>query len=358
MRLPYFLIPLYAVLTSCGPHQLHEKEPLRLATAQPLREDTVLTRDYVGQIRSAQHIEIRALERGYVRNVSIDEGQLVKEGQDLFQVMPRLYEAELQKAQAEVDFAKIEYENTLKLQKDKVVAVSELNLAKAKLDKANAELALAQTHLDFTSLKAPFDGLSGRLEVRKGSLVEEGELLTTLSDNREVWVYFNVPETEYLEFQKNMRDEPSLQVKLQMANHELYDQPGKITAIEADFNNETGNIPFRATFPNPEGLLRHGQTGNIVIEVPVENALLIPQKATYEILDKRFVYIVDNKQQIHSREVSIEAEIPDLFLVKSGLEPQEQILLDGLRKVRDGDIIAPDTQSAQEVFASLQVYAE
>ena len=136
-----------------------------------------------------------------------------------------------------------------------------------------------------------------RFQVRLGSLLDEGELLTTLSDNSKMWVYFNVPEAEYLDYQTETKTKQDLKVQLLMANNKYFDQVGEIRTIEADFNNETGNIAFRATFPNPKGLLRHGETGNVVIRVPFKNALLIPQKATFEVLDKKYVYVIDEDKK-------------------------------------------------------------
>ena len=198
----------------------------------------------------------------------------------MFQIMPRLYQAELKRAEAEKEFARIEYENTKRLAETNVVAPNELALAQAKLDKAKAELALAQVHLDFTQVRAPFDGIMDHFHVREGSLVEEGELLTTLSDNHKMWVYFNVPEAEYLDYITTVSADSVIAARLLLANNRLFEYEGKVTTIEADFNNETGNIAFRATFPNPKGLLRHGETGSVLINTPLKSALLIPQKCT------------------------------------------------------------------------------
>src|SRR5690606_24857699 len=130
---------------------------------------------------------------------------------------------------------------------------------------------------------------------------------------------------------------------------------GKVETIEADFNNETGNIAFRAIFPNPDGLLRHGETGQGLMTLPLEHALLVPQKATFEILDKNFVFVVDEKGVVHQRPIAVTAELPQLYVVESGLEENERIVLDGLRKVRDGSVITPDYQKPAEVFAHLEV---
>src|SRR5215471_10123054 len=138
-----------------------------------------------------------------VQKIYVDEGQHIKQGQLMFQIMPLLYKAELQKAQAEANFAEIEYKNTLALTEQNIVSKNELAMAKAKFDKAKAELSLSQVHLKFTEIRAPFDGIMDRFQVRLGSLVDEGDLITTLSDNSKMWVYFNVPEAEYLNFRMN-----------------------------------------------------------------------------------------------------------------------------------------------------------
>src|SRR5678816_39100 len=151
---------------------------------------------------------------------------------------------------------------------------------------------------------------------RLGSLIDEGDLLTTLSDNSEMWVYFNVPEAEYLNYKSRTRQENLERVQLYMANNEYFKHPGVVKTIEADFNNETGNIAFRATFPNPDRLLRHGETGNIQMIIPLKQALIIPQKATFEVLEKRYVFVVDKNNVAHQREISITSELPDIYVVK------------------------------------------
>lgn len=344
--------------TSCNSKKEEKEEEIKFLVTSPLKTDTSIIRDYVCQIRSIQHIELRALEKGYLQNIYVDEGQFVKKGQLMFQIMPLIYNAELQKAQAEVNFVEIEYQNTKQLSEKNVVSPNELALAKAKLDKAKAELSLAQTHLQFTEIRAPFDGIMDHFQVRLGSLVDEGDLLTTLSDNSEMWVYFNVPEVEYLNYKTNSTKENLLKVNLKMANNQLFSHSGVVKTIEADFNNETGNIAFRATFPNPEGLLRHGETGNIQMTIPLKNAILIPQKATYEILEKKYVFVVDKNNVVHSREIIIESEMPDIYVVKSGLNENERILLEGIRKVSDNEKITYEYENPKTVLPKLKVYVE
>ncbi|MCS7003756.1 MAG: efflux RND transporter periplasmic adaptor subunit [Cytophagales bacterium] len=360
MKIPILLGSLMCVIfcIGCDSHSLHQ-ETVAYPVIYPARQDTSFFKEYVCQIHSFQHIEVRALEKGYLENIYVDEGQLVQKGQVLFKIMPLVYQAEVQKAEAELKFVEVEYLNTQQLAEKNIVSPNELALAKAKLEKAKAELALARTHLSFTEIRAPFSGIVGRFHARLGSLLDEGELLTTLSDNSKVWVYFNVPEVEYLDFVTNYKKDSLLKVKLQMANRKMFDYDGVVETIEADFDNETGNIAFRATFPNPKGILRHGETGNILMPVSLKKALLIPQKATFEILGKHYVFVVDKDDVVHMREISISNELPHLFVVSKGITEEDRILLEGLRKVKKGDKVMHYTVRLPEILQELrQLHAE
>lgn len=344
--------------TSCQTKKEEKQEETKFLVTNPVQKDTTITKEYVSQIHSIQHIELRAQERGYLEKIYIDEGQFVKKGQLLFQIMPKLYQAETQRAQAEADFAEIEYKNTKRLADSKVVAQNELAMAKAKLDKAKAELALTKVHLQFTEIRAPFDGIIDRFHVRLGSLVDEGDLLTNLSDNSKMWVYYNVPESEYLDYKAKLKGDSKPKVSLLMANGKMFDYPGIVETIEGEFNNETGNIAFRATFPNPKGLLRHGETGNVEMTVPLKNAILIPQKATFEVLDKKYVYVIDKNNTIKSREVKIAAELPHIFAISEGLSTGDKILLEGLRLVQENQKIEYKLEKPEYVLSHLELYAE
>ncbi|RNL87899.1 efflux RND transporter periplasmic adaptor subunit [Sinomicrobium pectinilyticum] len=360
MRKILMLTGLCALLchTSCNTEKEKKGEGTKYLATTPIRKDTLITKDYVAQVHSIQHIELRAQERGYLQNIYVDEGQFVKKGQLLFRIMPNLYQAELQKAEAEAEFAEIEYQNTKKLADSDVVAPNELAMAKARLNKAKAEMELSRVHLQFTEIRAPFDGIIDRFHVRLGSYLEEGELLTELSDNSKVWVYYNVTEAEYLDYMSKAEEDNQTAVNLLMANNRLFEQPGVVETIEADFDNETGNIPFRATFPNPKRLLRHGETGSILMEVPLKDVLIIPQKATFEVLSKKFVFVIDKDGRVRQREISIKAELPHLFIVDGGLSVNDKILLEGIRMVKDGEKIAYEVEKPKEVIANLDMYAE
>lgn len=325
---------------------------------RPLRTDTELVTDYVAQIRAVQHIEVRSQERGYVQGIFVDEGQVVPAGARMFQIMPMLYQAEVAKADAEAALTEIEFKNTKLLADRNIVSPNELALARAKLDRARAEVALAATHRALTEIRAPFRGIMGLFQVRKGSLVDEGDLLTTLSDNSAVWVYFNVSEREYLAYRAVPEAERPTEVQLVMADGNLFGQPGKVETIEADFNNETGAIAFRARFPNPDGLLRHGETGKVRMTTPLRDVVVIPQKATYDVLDKKYVFVVDDKNVARSRPIVIAAELPHIYVVQSGLGEGDRIVVEGLRKLREGRVIEVAYQDPKQVLAHLEVPAE
>jgi len=177
-----------------------------------------------------------------------------------------------------------------------------------------------------------------------------------------MWVYFNVPEARYLEYKAELDQKDSevhnLKIELELANGKIFPQPGKIGAIEADFNNTTGNISFRADFENPSSLLRNGQTGTILIHRELKNVVVIPQRATFEILDKRYAYVVDKDNVVHQRDITIDTVLEDIFVIDKGLDKGDKIILEGIRQVRDGDKIEYEFQAPEKVLSDLKYHAE
>lgn len=345
-------------LSGCHHAEAAQEQRPTVPVTTALKRSVTLTTDYVAQLRAVQHIEVRALERGYLQGVYVDEGQRLERGQKMFQLMPMLVQAEVAKAEAELDRSKIELTNTQLLADKSVVSPNELALAKANVARAQAQLNLAAAHRGLTELRAPFAGIMGRFHARLGSLIDEGDLLTTLSDNSTLWAYFNVSEAQYLDFVRAPGGGPGRPVSLVMANGERYEHPGRVETIEADFDNETGTIAFRAAFPNPSGLLRHGETGKVQLTTTLDGALVIAQQSTFEVLDKKFVYVVDAQGVVHSRPITVRAELPQLYVVSSGLDGTEHVLLDGLRKVHEGSLVHPVLRPPSEALSHLEVPSE
>jgi membrane fusion protein (multidrug efflux system) len=369
-----------------------KEERQEVVATRPVAKDVVTTQQYVCQIHSRRHIEVRALERGYLQEVNVQEGQSVKQGEVLFKIVPVLYQATLDTEMAHAEVERIRFNNTALLTRNSIVSNQELAMAKAELAKANAQVKKAQAELNFTTLRAPFDGIVDRQHEQLGSLVEEGDVLTTMSDNQVMWVYFNVPEARYLQYKAD-NEKDSLEIRLKLANGEIFAYPGKIGAIEADFNNETGNIAFRADFPNPDSLLRHGQTGTILIHRKLPGALVIPQRSTYEILAKKYVYVLEPETKqgaqggsgqaaekgdehaakqlekrgaeaakehgiVRQREISIQEEMDDIYVIKDGLKVTDKIIFEGVRQVRDGDEAAYELEPPEKILSHLKYHAE
>lgn len=333
----------------------------KIVVTSPIAMDITLTQQYVCQVHSRRHIDVCALESGYLKEILVNEGQTVQKGQSLFRILPTLYEARLDADMAEARLAQVEYDNNENLVSQNIVSPQELKLAKAKLAKALATVKLARAEMNFADIKAPFDGIVDRLHEQEGSLIEEGAMLTTMSDNSIMWVYFNVPEARYLAYQAAItsgQDQDNLKIQLRLANHQIFDQAGKIGAIEADFNNETGNIAFRADFENPNRLLRHGQTGTVLINQVEKDAVVIPQRATFEILAKKYAYVIDADKVVHQREIVIQNEKDDIFIIADGLKPGENIVLEGILQVRDGEKIEFEYESPESVMEHLKYHAE
>ncbi|PWN62369.1 efflux RND transporter periplasmic adaptor subunit [Chryseobacterium oncorhynchi] len=351
-------LSILLLAVSCNKKKEEKEEVTTYPVTSPVVMDTVINKEYVAQIQSVKNIEVRAQEKGFLEKIFVDEGQYVQAGQTLFRIMPKLYQAELLKAKAEVEQASIELKNASTLAGNNIVSKNEKAMAKAKLDAANAEMKLAQIHLSFTDIKAPFSGIINRIPLKLGSLVDEGDLLTSLSDNTSIYTYFNVSEPEYLSYQTHAADRGSNQVSLITANGETYSQKGEIQTIEGEFDNETGNIAFRAKFPNPDKLLRNGETGKIQMTMPVHNALIIPQKATYEIQDQKYVFVIDKNGVAKSRNIKIGYELQDLYVVSSGISKGDQILLEGVQKVKDDQKVKTKFQDPKKVLQSLKLKAE
>jgi membrane fusion protein, multidrug efflux system len=336
-----------------------QQEHHKIVVTSPMAKDVVITRPYVCQIHSRAHIDVCALEDGYLMPIKVKEGQAVKERDVLFEVVPVFYKARWDAAVAERNLAKLELANTVRLFKKQGVSENEVKLFEAKLAKAQANADLLEAEFNFTKVRARFDGIIDRQKEQEGSLVKEGDILTTLSDNSVMWVYFNVPEAQYLEYMTSSEEEKKdRKIELELANHNKFPRPASALTIEGQFNNQTGNIPFRADFENPLGLLRHGQTGTILIHRPLKNALVIPQRATFELLDKRYVWVVGEDDVAHQTLITIKHELEDVFVINSGLNEKDKIVLEGVRQVEEGGKVEYEFRKPEEALKNQKFRAE
>jgi membrane fusion protein (multidrug efflux system) len=331
----------------------------KVVVTRPLAKDVILTQQYVCQIHSQRHIDICALESGYLKEIAVKEGQAVKKDDVMFKILPVLYKAKADAEVAKAQLAQLKFDYTKKLADDKVVSQNEVQLLKAELAEANAKANLAKAELDFADVKAPFDGIVDRQHEQLGSFIKEGDVLTTLSDNRVMWVYFNVPEARYLEYMTSSEQEKKdRRIELELANHEKFPRLASALTIEGQFNNETGNIAFRADFENPDNLLRHGQTGTILIHRTLKDAVVIPQRATFELLDKRYVWVIDENEVAHQRLITTKHELEDIFVVDKGIDVKDKIVLEGVRQIEEGRKVEYDYREPADYLKNQKFHAE
>lgn len=345
-----------ALFGACSSKKKENKTVENFQVATPLVADTSVVKDYVAEIQALQNVELRSRVKGYLDKVNVDEGKAVKQGQVLFVISSADYKEELTKATAELKSAiadmktsELELQNVKTLVDSKVVSKAEQDLAQAKYDalKAKAEEAAAsesaaKLNLSYTVIKAPFDGVINRIPNKVGSLIDEGTLLTSLSNTKEVYAYFNVSEEEYLEMAKDNEIGNQKEVSLVLADNEPYPYKGVIETIDGEINKSTGNIAFRAKFANPEQLLKHGASGKIQIAKPIKNAVLIPQKSTVDIQEKIFVYTVGKNNQVQMKSVNPKARLSNYYIIDNNdLAKGEQFVYEGLQQIKDGDKINP-----------------
>ena len=357
-----------SLLTACSTEQKQQQAKMETyPVVQPVVTDTLYAKDYVADIQAVQNVEIRTRIEGYLDRIYVDEGAFVSKGQLLFTVSNPEYREQLMKAQAsqknaiaEAKTAEVEVKSVSLLTDKKVISGIELEKAQAKLaasrariDESQTAVAGAKLKMALTQIRAPFAGIVDRIPNKIGSLVEPGTLLTTLSDNRQVFAYFNVPENEYLDFVTAHDAVQKRAVSLVLANNQLHRSQGSIEKIDGQIDRNTGNIAFRARFDNPRNLLKHGSSGKVRMNQAVTNALLIPQKVAFELQDKLFVFVVGADNKVHMRAFVPKLRLPQLYVVQSGLSASDRIIYEGIQTVKEGDTIQPKLLAAPQMMAQL-----
>ncbi|WP_054721352.1 efflux RND transporter periplasmic adaptor subunit [Marinifilum fragile] len=327
---------------------------------QTVEKSNVTTyNEYAANIEGMQNIKIRPKVDGFIDEIYIDEGDQVTKGQLLFKLSAetlsqqvKAAKANIKVAEAQVFSAQVEVDKITPLVEKNIIssiqlktAKSNLNAAKAQLAAAKAQYQNAKENLDYTMIKSPVDGIIGSLPYKVGSLVgrTEAKPLTTVSNIKNVYAYFTLNEKQLLQFNRqlngntaNEKIKKMPEVELVLADGSLYDFKGKIETINGMVNPRTGSISYRAIFPNPNNLLRSGISGKVKMPSNMNDIVLLPQKATYELQGKKFVYLVGKENKVESKEVIIANTIDNHFVVKAGVNPGEQYVIDGLIKLRDG----------------------
>jgi len=342
---------LCLLAAACSKHESTEALEVFPVTT-PGQAGELYEREYVGEVNAVQRAELRARTRGVLETVSVDEGRQVKAGQLLFSFASRDLQQQVRKARAaiasaaaELKAAELEQQNLKVLFDRQVVSPAEMarleakiQALTAKLEEARADEGQAVISLSYAEVRAPFDGVVNRILKKAGSIVQEGDLLTTITNASEVLVYFRVSENEYLDYAANP-DEHGKEVSFKLADGTLLESKGVIDTIETEIDRGTGTLAFRARFPNEKQLLKHGASGKVVVTVPLKGGLTVPQKSTFEIQDHVYVYLLDEQNRAHAKRIIPRLRMDDTFVLESGLQASDRFILEGIQKVKEGATI-------------------
>ncbi len=357
-----------------GAPQVKEYKTL---TLEP--KSATLYTDFPATIQGQQNIEIRPRVEGYIDKIFVDEGAVVKVGQPLFKISAPEYEQEvrtasasIKSAQASLSAAKLAVNKVRPLVEKGIISKYDLESAQytyesavATLAQANASLVNAKTNLGYTTVTSPVNGVVGSIPFRLGSLVGSNttEPLTTVSSIGNVYAYFALNEKMLLNFTQTAAEGSSLAqlikkmpaVSLLLSDGSTYSEKGYVETVNGLINTETGSVTFRARFPNPKGIIRSGSSATVKIPQDVDQKLLIPQSATFELQDKMFAVTVGKDGKTKNVAIKVlENSAGNYYVVTEGLKTGDQIVLEGVAALKDGSEIKPKNQSQGEVYADLK----
>ncbi|WP_291286718.1 efflux RND transporter periplasmic adaptor subunit [Flavobacterium sp.] len=352
-----FLLIVLSVLflTSCGDKTKKDVSKIKtLPVYKVTLQDTIVSNRFVADVHAKNNVEIHVRIPGLLDKVFVSEGQKVQKGQLLFKISDVELQIQLLKAQAvykstlaDLRIATVELEQAQTLFNKKVIADKELELSKAKHEAASAKVAHAvaerkaiNQQISFTTIRAPFDGTIDRIPFKEGSLVENGSLLTTVSQLDDVYAYFSIPENIYFQMMADKSlNKAGGDIKLVLPNGAVYNQKGELRTADGEIDRQTGSIQYKAKFHNPQGFIKHGTSGKLIISEPKKNVILIPQKAVFSIQDKQFVFLVNKEGIVKMTNITIGSTLDDVFILNKGLKSNDLIVEEGTQSLRDGDKI-------------------
>lgn len=382
LRQSLFILPATSLLfIACGGKD--EKAAAAAAQANLVKDYPVITiesrtttvfSEYPATVQGQQNIEIRPKIDGYIERIYVDEGATVRKGQPLFFISAPQFEQEVRTAQAnikiaqaDVNAAQMQVEKVRPLVEKDIISKYELESAQftlqsrqAALAQARARLANAQTNLGYTKITSPVNGVIGVIPHKIGSLVSSStpEPLTTVSNIGNIYAYFSINEKQALDFARNTKGGTTQArlatippVTLMLSNGTEFPEKGKVETASGLINTETGSISVRATFPNPGNVIRSGSSGVVRIPATLDNAVLVPQKATYEVQGKKFVYIVESTGTVRSSEIKVQPNSNgQYFVVQEGVKAGDKIVLEGVASLREGTAIKPRVVNTDSVY--------
>jgi membrane fusion protein (multidrug efflux system) len=352
------------VLFSCGDKQVEQKAApiLPYPVVKVVKQNVTTHKNFPATIEGKVNSQVRPKVSGYIKEVLVSEGETVKQGQSLFKLETQSLSQDANAAKANVNAAQVEVDKLKPLVEKNIISNVQLETANAKLIQAKSAYNSIVANIDYANVKSPVDGVVGSINFRTGALVssQDQQPLTNVSSIDEVYAYFSMNEKEFITFMAEAKGETAKEklekfpeVKLRLANGQLFDKPGKIETITGDINTQTGTITFRAKFDNETGLLRNGSSGTILIPRTFENVIVIPAESTFERQGKSFVYEVIGDSLV-DKPISILKDANRLYIIDKGIEVGEIILAKGLNRVSPGSKIKPIEKPLDSIVNSFE----
>lgn len=354
------------VFQSCGTEQEKPKGAAQTPTfsVSQIQKKTVIGFDeYPTSLEGIVNSDVRAKTAGYIQKVLVDEGQKVRKGQVLFRLETQSLNQDAGAAQARINVAQVEIDKLIPLVEKNIISPVQLETAKANLAQAKANYSSIAASIGYATVRSPVDGYVGTIKYREGSLVSPSDPspLTTVSDISKVYAFFSLNETQYLDFLQNAKGknlEEKLanfsSVNLILANGSTYSEKGKIQTSSGQINQQTGTVSLRAVFDNPNQLLTNGNSGKIQIPIVYENAIVIPQEATYEQQGNIMLFKVDAENKVANTMVKVKARVRNLYVIESGLADNERIVVSGVGKLKNDMVITPKVTPFDEVIKPIE----
>lgn len=359
------------ILQSCNKNeQPPQFPPMELPVSKVEQGNGLVSKEYPASIEGVTDVEIRPQVSGYLHKVYVDEGAYVRAGQPLFQIDPRMYAEQYNTAKAGVSVAranlanlKIDLDRRKELVKESIVSNIQIQQAQAAYDGAKASLSQAEAtaqsariNLEFCTIKAPVSGYLSRINYRLGSMISPAgvEPITVLSDSHQVNVYFSMSENDFLNFQNSQvgstiaeKIQKSPLLGLQIADGHLYEEKGKIDAVEGQFNSNTGSVTFRARFNNPKNIIRGGNTGKIIIDQNFDNVTLFPIASTVNIQDKVYIFSLDKDNKAVQKAIEVSGKSGTNYMVTNGIKAGETYIVSGFERLQPGMPVVPKPTDRQ-----------
>jgi len=357
------LITAVALLSSCGGNQEQPQEQavtVDFIELSPTHAET--EKKYPGTLEGTVNVDVKAQVTGYLDQIYVKEGDYVSQGQPLFKIKADVYNEQVNNSKAAYQAAlsaeqnaKLEIEKIKPLVEGKVytelqLKTAEANYAAAKAQVAQAQAALGSSQINakFTLINAPVSGYIGRIPNRIGNLITAADAtpLTTLSEINTVNVYFSLSEADFIAFIKDQNNKSSnQQATLLLADGTAYNHSGKVELASGNIDRTTGSMALKASFTNPEKILRSGGSAKVILKKAHENVLLVPMAAVKDIQDRYFVYVIGEKNKISMKQIEIAGNTANAYLLKSGLTAGEKIVMNRIDMLNDGMQVQPTKKS-------------